>query len=134
MKDVYNPGCSLPQCDNPVGSHITHKNGNRKYKQFCEFHRKKGNKFQVDKFKLDRGCEGDGKDPCTSTIKHPVQLTIDHNDGNNRHRDESNIKVRCANCHALKTHRNGDHSKQYNDLKVEALAIWVEVDNEEKVA
>lgn len=37
------------------------------------------------------------------------QLDVDHIDGNHNNNDPANLQTLCANCHRLKTKRNGDH-------------------------
>lgn len=46
---------------------------------------------------------------CTATIIDKCQLDVDHIDGNRSNNHESNLQTLCANCHRLKTKRNGDH-------------------------
>lgn len=99
--------CSLPTCHNTVGQHKENQN-----KQFCHAHRKH-RKHEVDKWKMDQGCanrDGHYGFPCVSrTILDPVQLDINHIDGNNTNRDEKNTEVLCKMCHPVVTIRNGHH-------------------------
>lgn len=46
---------------------------------------------------------------CGFVAKNPVQLDVDHKDGNRFNSDPSNLRTLCANCHRLKTLVNGDH-------------------------
>lgn len=40
---------------------------------------------------------------CGFIPQHPVQLDVDHMDGNVSNNDPSNLMTLCANCHRLKT-------------------------------
>ena len=46
---------------------------------------------------------------CGFTALHPVQLDVDHIDGNRHNNEIDNLQTLCANCHRLKTQMNGDH-------------------------
>jgi len=54
-------------------------------------------------------CENiDGRlgNPCTSTIDHECQLSVDHIDGDHNNDDPENLQTLCHNCHALKTRQD----------------------------
>lgn len=40
---------------------------------------------------------------CGFVAEHPVQLDVDHIDGNHENNDSTNLQTLCANCHRLKT-------------------------------
>ena len=40
---------------------------------------------------------------CGFVAKHPVQLDIDHIDGNHQNNEDTNLQTLCSNCHRLKT-------------------------------
>lgn len=40
---------------------------------------------------------------CDFIPEHPVQLDVDHIDGNHKNHDVNNLQTLCANCHRLKT-------------------------------
>lgn len=109
--------CSVPHCGKPVGYHKIKTNkafGNIKpaWKSVCEKHRHGIGKDLVDRWKLNTGCENsDGRYGlrCTSVISDPGQLQINHKDGNNLNRDESNIEILCGNCHIIATRQNKHH-------------------------
>lgn len=50
-------------------------------------------------------------DKCGFKAEDPIQLDVDHIDGNHDNNDPSNHQVLCANCHRLKTKRNQDGVK-----------------------
>jgi hypothetical protein len=100
--------CSIPNCSNTVGQHSKKLNTN---KQVCAQHRTTKKK-QADAWKMGEGCNNQGQygiPKCTSVILDPCQLDINHIDGNNDNRHESNIEVLCSNCHRLVTIRNQHH-------------------------
>jgi hypothetical protein len=111
MTTLKHMKCSMPNCHNTVGQHSKQKNVN---KQVCSAHRN-SRKNEVDKWKMDAGCANkNGKYgfPCTATeILDPVQLDINHVDGNNDNRDEKNVEVLCCLCHRMVTLRE-EHHKQ----------------------
>lgn len=47
---------------------------------------------------------------CGFITEHQCQLDIDHIDGNHKNNDLENLQTLCANCHRLKTIKNGDHA------------------------
>lgn len=51
---------------------------------------------------------------CGFIPEHDCQLTVDHIDGNKYNNEISNYQTLCHNCHALKTHKNGDHFNRYS--------------------
>ena len=124
--------CSMPNCNNTVGQHSKTKNTN---KQVCAAHRKK-RKHQVDKWKLDQGCankDGHYGFPCVSkTILHPAQLDINHIDGNNGNRDESNIECLCKMCHTLVTLNNEHHLQPKPDRRAKIINTGLFEFGEEK--
>lgn len=101
--------CSFPTCNNTVGQHSKALNTN---KQVCEQHRgaKKG---EIDRWKISKGCanqSGHYGFMCSSTnILDPVQLDINHIDGNNDNRDSTNVEVLCAMCHRMVTKLSNHH-------------------------
>jgi hypothetical protein len=109
--------CSFPGCNNTVGQHNSKSNKN---KQVCAEHRGK-RKHEVDRWKMSQGCANrDGKYDfqCVSTdVINPVQLDINHIDGNNDNRDESNIECLCAMCHRLVTILENHHIQHNSSRK-----------------
>ncbi|CAB4149570.1 HNHc domain containing protein [uncultured Caudovirales phage] len=49
---------------------------------------------------------------CGFKGEDPVQLDVDHIDGNRSNNDPSNLQTLCANCHRLKTKQNKDWDKK----------------------
>jgi hypothetical protein len=111
LKNTY-VKCSFPNCTTTVGQHSKIKNTN---KQVCEAHRK-SRKHEVDKWKLNNGCnnkDGHYGFPCVcSTILDSATIDINHIDGDNLNRTESNIETLCKMCHTVVTIRNGHHTKK----------------------
>lgn len=48
---------------------------------------------------------------CGFVAISPIQLDVDHIDGNKSNNNESNFKTPCSNCHRLKTLLNKDYIK-----------------------
>lgn len=113
--------CSFPTCGNTVGQHSKALNKN---KQVCEQHRTT-RKGEVDRWKLAQGCAnhaGHYGFLCSCpTILDPVQLDINHIDGNNDNRDPSNVEVLCAMCHRMVT-KLGDHHLSSNTKRTPVFA------------
>lgn len=113
--------CSLPNCFNKVGYHSRKGNtqdGIRyKFKSVCNKHRETQKKI-TDDWKLQRGCankDGHYGFACTTgAILDPGVLHINHKDGNNLNREESNIEVLCGNCHHLVSKTQNHHLNQYD--------------------
>ena len=79
------------------------KKGQRRYK--C---RKKAaeNKKAYRKYKKNC-CEF-----CGFIAVNPVQLDVDHIDGDNKNNNLNNLQTLCANCHRLKTYLNNDYKQK----------------------
>jgi hypothetical protein len=135
MAKLFAPKCAMAahtNCVNRVGYHKKYKKQNGvygyKWKNFCEEHRTTM-KAAADAMKMTSGCANqDGRlgYVCTSTIRSPEQLTIDHIDGNRYNNSPSNQQVLCSNCHNYKTRINGDHLNSY-DLQVKLPETLFEV-------
>jgi 5-methylcytosine-specific restriction endonuclease McrA len=54
--------------------------------------------------------KGDKCEFCGFVPIHPVQLDVDHIDGDHTNNNIDNIQTLCANCHRLKTQMNNDHT------------------------
>ena len=110
--------CSFPGCGNTVGQHSKLKNTN---KQVCSAHRKQ-RKHEVDKWKMDKRCanhDGHYGFPCVCTvILHPSTLDINHIDGNNCNREESNIEILCKMCHTHVTIKHEHHLQPKPDRRI----------------
>ena len=87
------------ECGNLVEKIGTLKNGNLSWGKIC------------------RSCRGryrygilKGKEcsECGFVAKVSPQLEIDHINGDRTNNDHSNLRTVCCNCHALKSHENGD--------------------------
>lgn len=117
VKHLTHLKCSIPNCNNTVGQHNAKKNKN---KQVCDPHRT-SRKHEVDKWKLDSGCankDGHYGFPCVcADLLDPVQIDINHIDGNNDNRDPSNVECLCAMCHRLVTIRAEHHLQPNNSRR-----------------
>lgn len=51
---------------------------------------------------------------CGFVAEDPCQLDVDHIDGNHSNSASDNLQTLCANCHRLKTKRNGDLANRYS--------------------
>jgi len=87
----------------PCGNLCANK-GNNTYRKVCQTCHRKGRR--------DKGsiCEMCGFIPVD-----PIQLDVDHKDGNPYNNDKSNLQTICANCHRLKTKLNDDWNKRRNE-------------------
>lgn len=78
----------------------------------CNYHRTKG-KQEVDRWKMNKGCNNSDSHygfPCVSTVILVAEtLDVNHIDGNNDNRHETNIEVLCKMCHSRVTTLNGHH-------------------------
>ena len=78
----------------------------------CQYHRNSG-KHIVDKWKMDNGCNNRDAHygfPCTTKeILDPSTIDVNHIDGKNHNRHESNIETLCKMCHTMVTKLNGHH-------------------------
>ncbi len=101
--------CSMPNCNNTVGQHSTILN---KSAQVCSAHRKQ-RKTEVDDFKLEKQCANQdghyGFECVCKKITYAPTLDINHKDGDNGNRDESNIEILCKMCHTRVTNEQGHH-------------------------
>lgn len=48
---------------------------------------------------------------CGFEPEDPIQIEVDHIDGNRKNSALENLQLLCANCHRLKTYRAGEHKK-----------------------
>ena len=104
--------CSFPGCCRTVGQHNKKTNANQ---TMCSYHRGKG-KHEVDRWKMNNGCANKDSHygfPCVVTvILSPDTIDVNHIDGNNLNRHESNIETLCKMCHAKVTLLNGHHMQK----------------------
>ena len=100
------------------------RRGKQRYKAYCQTcyarrRRESGNpqifRTRRDRF-LKNKCE-----ICGFVPEHPIQLQLDHSDGNSVNNHPSNFQTMCANCHALKTWNNGDW---ITPSRQEAPYVW----------
>ena len=100
------------------------RGGKQRYKAYCQTcyarrRRESGNpqifRTRRERFLKNR-CE-----VCGFVPEHPIQLQLDHIDGNSVNNHPSNFQTLCANCHALKTWNNGDC---ITSSRQEAPYVW----------
>lgn len=53
---------------------------------------------------------------CGFVAVDPIQLDVDHIDGNPSNNDKSNLQTLCANCHRLKTKQNLDWNRNHEKV------------------
>ena len=100
---------------NPVAVSGRTSSGKLRFKRRCEACIKRSRAIRLNGFRLailkhkKAYCE-----ECGFVAQHACQLDVDHVDGNRENAASENLRTLCANCHRLKTHRNGDH-KFYKD-------------------
>ena len=95
----YNKG--LCKCGNLQTSAGKYK-GRQVFSRYCHSCKKNKNRNYVKK----EFCE-----KCGFIPEHPMQMDIDHIDGNHKNDDMSNLQTLCANCHRLKTFLEKDYLK-----------------------
>jgi 5-methylcytosine-specific restriction endonuclease McrA len=93
----YNKG--LCKCGNLQTSAGKYK-GRQVFSRYC--HNCKNNKNR--NYTKKSFCE-----KCGFIPEHPMQMDVDHIDGNHKNEDISNLQTLCANCHRLKTFLEKDY-------------------------
>jgi hypothetical protein len=105
---------------NPVAIAGKTSTGRLRFKRRCEECIKRSRAVRLNSFRdhilkhKKSKCE-----ECGFEAQHPCQLDVDHVDGNRENSDPSNLRTLCANCHRLKTQRNGDHKFFKTRLEIE---------------
>lgn len=99
------PNCI--RCGSPARYHTKNIDGSVKYWRNSCFmcHKNQGQKQYRYRLYKKNYCEQCGFVPI-----HRVQLDVDHIDGNHKNNNIDNLRTICANCHRLKTVRNGEHN------------------------
>jgi hypothetical protein len=111
------PKCIVAGCEQPASYVKQNKNGGYTYRHTCSKHHKVT--LAVTKLHYCENRDGHlGFGSCTATIVGSEQLHIDHVDGNRYNVSPSNLRTYCANCHATKTRRSGDHLNRYEKVAV----------------
>ena len=91
----------LCKCGGTLAVKGLDKNGNKTYRSRCSTCRKLGREYKGFSCEL-----------CNFIPQDPVQLDVDHIDGNPSNNDKSNLQTLCANCHRLKTKLSKDWIKK----------------------
>lgn len=109
------PKCAYPGCSNKVSYHK--KNGLFKnWKTFCSEHRN-SKKYQVDAWKLSKGCcnvDSRYGFKCTSHITSPTQLDVHHKDGDKFNSNPDNHEIICKICHTRVGYESNHHLQRYS--------------------
>jgi ribosomal protein L33 len=88
--------------------HTKNQDGSIKYwRKYCTMCHKNISHKEKYGYRLNKKkyCEN-----CGFIAIHPVQLDVDHINGNHKDNREENLKTLCANCHRLKTVVHGNHN------------------------
>jgi hypothetical protein len=122
MAVIKRPKCIVAGCGRPQSYIKKNLDGTLKLRNFCSKHHKVRTKLKGIK---ENYCENEdghlGFGPCIATIVDSCQLHVDHVDGNRYNDSPANLRTYCANCHAVKTKRCGDHKNTYVDLPQSTL-------------
>lgn len=98
------PNCL--DCPRKARYHTKNKDGTVKsWRNYCTACNKARGQAQ---YKYRR-FKGKMCDACGFIPIHPVQLDVDHLDGDHTNNTPKNIQTLCANCHRLKTINEGEH-------------------------
>lgn len=104
-QDIDRPQCK--NCTRKVRYHTKNPDGSikwwRKYCTMC--HKNQGQEQYRYRQNKKSYCE-----KCDFIAEHPIQLDVDHIDGNHKNNSPDNLQTLCANCHRLKTVLSGDHN------------------------
>lgn len=92
-------------CGNLVQLKCYDKDGNPRYKSRCATCTRVGRRSKKDH------CER-----CGFIAEDPVQLDVDHKNGNSSDNRARNLQTLCSNCHRLKTKHKADWSKRYEKM------------------
>jgi 5-methylcytosine-specific restriction endonuclease McrA len=95
---LYRKECG---CGNLVAYKGLDEQGRKRWKSRCMACMKHGQRTKNDH------CN-----KCGFVAEDPIQLDVDHIDGNPSNNDPSNTQTLCANCHRLKTKQNMDWKKK----------------------
>lgn len=114
--EQFRPTCMNTGCSKLVHEVKKHKNRTVKYRYNCDRCRRLSReeliKIGIIQTKKDYCENRDGRlgFKCTTTIVDESQLQLDHIDGNRENNTPENAQTFCADCHAVKTKRCGDHN------------------------
>ena len=82
-------------------------------RNYCSKHHRMRTTLKLDKKDYCENRIGYLGFTCTATMIDRSQLHVDHHDGDRGNNSPDNLRTLCANCHSVKTFRNGDHSNRY---------------------
>lgn len=78
----------------------------------CRAYKAKRQRWYDKKVATKNAAKGNCCASCGFIAAVPMQLDIDHIDGNHNNNDPSNLQTLCANCHRLKTWNNRDWKRK----------------------
>jgi len=109
--------CVVPGCGMSASFKRKNELGVNISRNYCSKHHRVRTMLKLDKKNYCENQSGYLGFMCTATIIDRSQLHVDHCDGDRGNNHPDNLRTLCANCHAVKTFRSGDHSNRYTHVE-----------------